>query len=316
MATVYAENVLSAKYSDEFRKGPVAYLSKGVWNPLGAVFAVCCVGASFGMGGMVQVNTFAESLAGCLPVNRLLLAAACFLLIFAIVNGGAQRIGTAAQLMLPAASLAYAAACITVILLRRDALPEVIRRIFSEALDLRPAAGGVLGYALSVGIRRGVFSNEAGLGSSPILHTAAGETSGHTQGMWAMFEVFFDTMICCTLTAVTVLCGTDGTVTGALGLIPHLPAELFVTAELGLFALCTVIGWYYCGEAAFLYLTKGRAGRLYCVLYSAAAAIGAVTAARSVWAISDIFNGLMALPNLAGLVLLSGQVRCKQPHRD
>lgn len=315
MATVYAENVLSAKYSDDSRRGPMAYLSAGLGSKtLAGAFSFCCVLASFGMGGMVQVNTFAEGLADCFPVNRLLVALICFVLIYSIIRGGAKRIGTAAQYLLPAASAAYAVICIAVLILRHEALPDVICRIFREAFDIRPAAGGFLGYAITVGIRRGVFSNEAGLGSSPILHSAAGKTSGHIQGMWSMFEVFFDTMLCCTLTAVTVLCASEAlSVAEAVAVIPFIPAKAFIAAELGVFALCTVIGWYYCGESAFLYLTGHRYRRIFCLLYAVIAAGGAVFSAGAVWTVSDIFNGLMALPNLTGLLLLSGRVRPNKP---
>lgn len=313
MGTVYAENVLSAKYSDSHRKGPMAYLSAGLGcSGLAAAFAVCCVLASFGMGGMVQVNTFAEGLSDCLPVSRIIVAAICFALIYAIIRGGARSIGTAAQYLLPIASLAYALVCAAVLIIHRGQLPSVFSRIFSEAFNFRSAGGGLLGYAVSTGIRRGVFSNEAGLGSSPILHTAAGDTSGHVQGLWAMFEVFFDTILCCTLTAVTVLCASESlSVAEALSAVKGLPVSPFLAAELGLFALCTVIGWYYCGESAFLYLTGQRYRGVFCLLYALAAASGAIFSAELVWTVSDIFNGLMAFPNLTGLLLLNKKIRIK-----
>lgn len=313
MGIVYAENVLSAKYSDEELKGPMAYLTNGLGCPsLGSIFAVFCVLASFGMGGMVQVNTFTEALDVCTDFSKPITALILFALIWLIIRGGAERIGTAAQYLLPIASVAYAAVCIAVMCIFRERLPEIFRSIFSEAFNFNSAAGGVFGYAVSVGIRRGIFSNEAGLGSSPILHSAAADMSPHTQGLWSMFEVFFDTILCCTLTALTVLCGSENfsaaeAVSAVLGKL----GQPFITTELGIFALCTVIGWYYCGMTAFSHLSKGRHIGVFAVLYALAAASGALFAAEELWTLSDIFNGLMAIPNLLGLLLLLKQYRTK-----
>lgn len=316
MAVVYAENILSAKYSDDTAKGPMAYLSRGLKCPaLAYAFAVFCVLASFGMGGMVQVNTFTESLSECCGFNKITAFVIIFIIIYIVTSGGAERIGNTAQYLLPAASAAYTVICIAVLFIFRENIISVIKNIFTEAFDFRSAVGGFSGYAVSVGIRRGIFSNEAGLGSSPVLHSAAGETSAHSQGMWSMFEVFFDTMICCTLTAVTVLCSSGSlsiseTFSSALGNL----STPFITAELGIFAFCTVTGWYYCGETAFRYIIrKETAGKIFCIIYGLAAASGAVFTAESVWTVSDIFNGLMAVPNLLGLLLLMNKVGKNKP---
>lgn len=316
MSIVYAENILSAKYSDDFTKGSMAYLSKGLkCPPLAYAFAVFCILASFGMGGMVQVNTFTESLAGCCNFNSIIAFVIIFIVIYIVTSGGAERIGTSAQYLLPFASVAYTVICTIVLCIFRENIISVIKNIFTEAFSFKSAAGGFSGYAVSVGIRRGIFSNEAGLGSSPILHSAAGETSAHTQGMWSMFEVFFDTMICCTLTAVTVLCASDSfsiteTFSSALGNF-SIP---FITVELGIFAFCTVIGWYYCGETAFRYITgKSSENKIFCIIYALAASSGAIFTAKSVWTVSDIFNGLMAIPNLIGILLLMNKVKKNKP---
>lgn len=306
MALVYAENKLSATYSDSKVRGPMAYLSRGVGSrSLALVFALSCVFASFGMGGMAQVNTFAVNLYDCVGEQRVITAAAVFLLIMAIICGGARRIGTAAQYMLPLAGIAYAAVCIPVIALNRAQLPSVMSDIFGQAFGVKQAAGGIFGQAVAVGIRRGIFSNEAGLGSSPILHSSAeGDMSA-----WSMAEVLADT-VCCTLTAVTVLCSVDTySITDSLTCLLGGGAAPFLTAVNGLFALCTVIGWYYCGECAFLYITRGRARRLFCLIFAAAAASGAIFGAPAVWTLSDVFNGLMAFPNLVGLIMLRKEVR-------
>lgn len=305
MALVYAENKLSAAYSDGNVRGPMAYLSRGLGSrSLALVFALFCVLASFGMGGMSQVNTFALCFYGCVGERRILTAAAVFLLILAIICGGARRIGTAAQYMLPLAGIAYAAVCIPVIAMNREQLPSVISDIFGQAFGVKQAAGGLVGQAVAVGIRRGIFSNEAGLGSSPILHSSA----GGDMSAWSMAEVLADTL-CCTLTAVTVLCACDTySVADSLACLLGGGAFPFLTTVNGLFALCTVIGWYYCGESAFLFITGGRARRLFCLIFAVAAASGAIFAAPAVWTLSDIFNGLMAFPNLIGLIMLRKDV--------
>jgi AGCS family alanine or glycine:cation symporter len=308
MALVYAENSLSARYSDSSARGPMAYLAKGLGSRTAAAFfAVSCVLASFGMGGMAQVNTFAVTLQGCTAANPILTAAAAFLLIWLITGGGASRIGAAAQLMLPLAGAAYAAVCIPVMIMHADRLPGVISDIFAQAAGFRQAAGGLAGQALAVGIRRGIFSNEAGLGSSPVLHSSAcGDMSD--MAVWSMAEVLADT-VCCTLTAMTVLCACDSfSVSDALGCLLRGGTTPFLTAVNGLFALCTIIGWYYCGECAFLSLTGRRFRGLFCLTFAAVSASGAVFGAPAVWTVSDIFNGLMAFPNLLGLILLSKKV--------
>lgn len=310
MATVYAENVLSTKYSDDNAKGSMAYLSKGLdmkW--LAWIFALFCVLASFGMGGMVQVNTFAESLSETCRVNPIIIFAVTFAVIYAITSGGAERIGTSAQYLLPVASVAYAIACVAVLIVFRQNIPHVFGEIFKKAFDFKSVSGGFAGYAISVGIRRGIFSNEAGLGSSPILHSSAGETEPHTQGMWSMFEVFFDTILCCTLTAITLMCATDNfSVTETFSAIMGNFSKPFITAELCIFALCTVIGWYYCGETAFRYIT-GKDNKFFCFVFAVISASGALFSAQSVWTLSDIFNGLMAFPNLIGLLFLTKHVK-------
>lgn len=304
MATVYAENVLSAKYSDENAKGTMAYLSYGLGaKRLAWIFALFCVFASFGMGGMVQINTFAESL----PINPLITFAVTFAVIYAITSGGAERIGTSAQYLLPVASLAYAAGCTAVLIAFRRNIPHVFADIFSQAFDFRSVSGGFAGYAVSVGIRRGIFSNEAGLGSSPILHSSAGDTEPHTQGMWSMFEVFFDTILCCTLTAVTLMSAGSLSVADTFSAVMGNFSQPFVSAELCIFALCTVIGWYYCGETAFRYIT-GKENKIFCFVFALAASSGALFSAQSVWTLSDIFNGLMAFPNLTALLFLMKNV--------
>lgn len=310
MALVYGENVLSAKYEDSELKGPMAYISKGLGMPgLSRIFAFLCVAASLGMGSMVQTGTFYGELKKCCGIPKAIVAAAVFAAVLLIIRGGAKRIGSAAQLLLPVASAAYGIVCIAVIVSHRSSLPEVFGGIFREAFTFRSAAGGFAGYAVSVGIRRGIFSNEAGLGSSPLLHSTAEGASPETRGTWAMLEVFLDTMVCCTLTALAVMCvSPDFSVSEAVSSVLGEYSPVFLAAELGLFALCTVIGWYYCGASCFSYLTGGRFCGVFCMVYAAAAALGILASLDSLWTLSDIFNGLMAFPNLLAILLLMKKI--------
>ncbi len=309
MALVYAENKLSAIYSDNILKGPAAYLSRGLGSPLLAgIFTFSSILAAVGMGGMSQANTFYRSLSEYRTIPPVIIFTFIFLTVLFITSGSAKRIGIAAQYMLPLASAAYGAVCVTVILLHFSAVPDTLRKIVSEALGIRQFAGGFAGSTLAVGIRRGVFSNEAGLGSSPLLHSSGDNKTDFAA--WSMFEVFFDTMVCCTLTALTVLTAShDTTVDSAIATLIGDRSECFLAIINGLFALCTIIGWYYCGEKSFLHITQGRSRYIFYFAFSLLCAVGAVINAETVWIISDIFNALMAVPNLIGLLFLMNKVR-------
>ncbi|SFX53657.1 sodium:alanine symporter family protein [Ruminococcus sp. XPD3002] len=315
MAVVYAENVLSCRFSKGRYKGPMAYLALGAESPAAAaLFAVFCCLAALGMGGMVQVSSFTEALYTCTDANRYVTAVIVLAIVYAVISGGALRIGRTAQFLVPAATVLYMGVSIAVLVKFGDRLPAVFRSIIEEALGFRQAAGGIAGYgisrAVSVGVRRGVFSNEAGLGSSPLLHSSAEKQEPRLQGMWAMAEVFFDTMVCCTLTAAVILCASDDfTIASAFSHILGNCSEAAVTAELGAYAFCTMIGWYFCGETALHCLFPKADRKAAALVYAVVSALGAVITAENVWLISDIFNGLMAVPNLIGLIVLSGYVK-------
>lgn len=316
MATVYAENSLSAQFTDKKVRGTMAYIEKGLGSKcLAAFFSICCILACFGMGGMVQINALSESVRNCTDIPPFFLSLVLFLLIYAIISGGAKRIGSAAQILLPFATVLYTVLCIFVIAKYSEKLPYVFSQIINEAFGIKQAAGGISGYALSkavsAGIRRGVFSNEAGLGSSPILHSSAENANNSAmQGMSSMLEVFIDTMLCCTLTAVVILCASDdNTVRTAFFHVMGVKTDIFLAVIMSVFALCTVIGWYYCGETAFKYLFKSRKAAIFAFTFSLTASLGAIFKAESIWTISDIFNGLMAFPNLLALLLLFKYVK-------
>ena len=315
MALVYAENSLSVMYSNGISRGPMAYLEKGLGNRVSAcIFATFCILASFGMGGAVQINTFAESLYMCTDINKYIPAVIIFIILFFTIKGGAERIGSLSQILLPTASIAYIVLSVAVIYRFRGNIPEVFRNIFAEAFGTRQISGGIFGFtvseALSAGIRRGIFSNEAGLGSSPILHSSAESDSPHLQGMWSMFEVFFDTFVCCTLTALVILCSApDFSVNTAFSSVTGNKSGIFLTAETAVFSFCTVIGWYYCGETAFIYIFGEKYKKIMCIVFAVISASGALLKLETVWTLSDIFNGLMAFPNLLGLILLMNKVK-------
>ena len=310
MAVVYAENSLSAKYSSKSICGPMAYIRYGVGSKkLSIFFALCCMLASFGMGGMVQISEMADNIGRCADIPMYIMFAVLFIVIFFTVCGDARRISAAAQLLLPLAAIAYAFICIYAIIRSERSITEVICDIFSEAFGLKQVIGGVSGYsiskAVSIGIRRGVFSNEAGLGSSPILHSSAENyKSAQVQGMCSMLEVFTDTFLCCTLTAVTVLCtGKDHTIYSAFESVSGEMTDLILAVIMSVFAFCTVIGWSYCGKTAFRYIF-GEKSTVFCVIFSAAAASGTVFKSEELWTLSDIFNGLMAFANIFALLYL------------
>lgn len=316
MATVYAENSLSAQFTDKKVRGTMAYIEKGLGSKcLAAFFSICCILACFGMGGMVQINALSESVRNCTDIPPFFLSLVLFLLIYAIISGGVKRIGSAAHILLPFATVLYTALCIVSIAKYSEKLPYVFSQIINEAFGIKQAAGGISGYALSkavsAGIRRGVFSNEAGLGSSPILHSSAENANNSAmQGMSSMLEVFIDTMLCCTLTAIVILCASDdNTVRTAFFHVMGVKTDIFLAVIMSVFALCTVIGWYYCGETAFKYLFKSRKAAIFAFTFSLTASLGAIFKAESIWTISDIFNGLMAFPNLLALLLLFKHVK-------
>lgn len=316
MATVYAENSLSAQFTDKKVRGTMAYIEKGLGSKcLAAFFSICCILACFGMGGMVQINALSESMRNCTDIPPFFLSLVLFLLIYAIISGGAKRIGSAAQILLPFATVLYTVLCIVAIAKYSEKLPYVFSQFINEAFGIKQAAGGISGYALSkavsAGIRRGVFSNEAGLGSSPIIHSSAENANNSVmQGMSSMLEVFIDTMLCCTLTAIVILCTSDdNTVRTAFFHVMGVKTDIFLAVIMSVFALCTVIGWYYCGETAFKYLFKSRKAAIFAFTFSLTASLGVIFKAESIWTISDIFNGLMAFPNLLALLLLFKHVK-------
>lgn len=333
MAAAYAEVFLAIKYrykgpDGEYVCGPFVYLEKGLKSrKLGLLFAFFCVTASFGMGSMVQANSISESFSYVFSIPPVLCGIIVSFLSMAVVMGGINRISDTAVKLVPVSAGIYMVLCASVILTFLDQIPGAFFRIMEDAFSFKSAASGAAGYGISravqYGVARGVFSNEAGLGSLAVLHGSAGETTPEEQGLWAVFEVFFDTIISCTMTALVILVVTAGNETTADG--SALMASCFsacfgkaggfLTAmTMALFAFATIIAWFYLGRQAAVYLTEGKRGQklflgFYAFLYLNAVFWGCVAKLTAVWNLSDIFNGLMAVPNLIGILLLSKEVK-------
>ena len=332
MMTVFSENVLGIYYrykntKGEWVGGPMVYIERGLHSKwLGVVYAGFCVLASFGIGNMAQVNSISTALNSTFKLKPLVTGIITAVLVGIIIIGGVKRVGKVTEKIIPFVSLAYILGAILIIVLNYRQLPSTFKGIFAGAFGLNSVTGGISGaivkQALSVGFRRGVFSNEAGLGSSVMVHTASDIKEPVKQGMWAIFEVFVDTIVCCTLTALAVL------TTGALGkvdangqILDGAPlvisafssgfgnyAGIFVSISVMLFAFATLLGWSIYGAKAMEYLFGEKSVIIYKLAFAVMIVVGATTELKLVWGISDTLNGLMAIPNLIGILLLSGTV--------
>ena len=315
MGLIYAENVLSCHYRRSGRTGAAAYLRDGLHSPvLAGCFAVCCVAASFGMGNMTQSHAMAQTLQAAwgipLPVTGMIAA----VLTGAVILGGAKRIGKFAAAAVPAVTAVYLLAAGIVIFRCKDQLGGAFAEIFRGACGMDALTGGISGAAVqrsvTVGVRRGVFSNEAGLGSSGLLHGEADGDDPAFLGACGMLEVFADTFVCCTATALVILCsgaaGADGAalVLQAFRIGIGAAADWLLPPVIAVFALCTLVGWSYCGSSALQSLTGGRYLTAYRLVFCAAVLLGAMLRLEAVWMLADIANACMAYCNLPGILLL------------
>lgn len=314
---IYAENVLACWFRREGLSGAAAYLRFGLGSPvLSKLFCVFTIAAGFGMGCMTQSHAMAQTVQtafGIPPLVSGLLAAG---VTGAVILGGAKRTGRFAAAVMPVLTGVYLIAAGAVIFHSRSHIGESFVEILRSAFGLDAAVGGLTGaavkQAVSVGVRRGVFSNEAGLGSSGLLHSGADCEDPAVMGAIGVIEVIADTFICCTATALAVLTsgsmesGADG---AALVLVAFRiglgkTADWILPPIIALFALCTLIGWSHCGSTALESLGGKRFLTHYRVLFCAAAVIGAVSELEAVWMIADIANACMAYCNLPGILLL------------
>ena len=339
LVTNYSENVLGLYYRKKdaegnFSGGPMYYIENGLgWKPLAKVFALCCTLAAVGM-GMVQVNSISGTVQTAItsdPDQRMMIAwivgIVVFVLTALIVIGGIQRIGKVASLLVPFMVLLFVIMALIILCIHVTAIPAAFALIFKNAFSFKAVGGGLFGYtimmAMRYGFARGIFSNEAGLGSSVIAHSASDTKEPVKQGLWGIFEVFLDTFVVCTLTALTLL------TTGAYDFVNFLSiaadktevarsafAENFgtfgvvvFTTILPLFAFTTVLAWSYYGQKAAEYLFGSKKGGLaFKIIYVLLLIVGAVTSSAFVWALDDMFNAMMAIPNLIGVIGLSGVV--------
>ena len=337
MATKYAEAVCAVTYREVDANGmhvggPMYYLRNGVgafapelgkWLGLG--FAVFGAVAAFGIGNAVQVNSMATALAGSFGVPTWITGLIVAALVGVVIIGGIQRIGEVAGKLVPAMIVLYIAAALIVIIINITAVPAAIALIFTYAFTPAAAAGGFAGAAVAAAVRfgvaRGVFSNESGLGSAAIAHAAAQTNSPVRQGVIAMLGTFIDTLVVCTMTALVILTSGAWTLTGADGggltgvvltsaaFQSSMPGgQYIVTVALAVFAFTTILGWSYYGERCWQYLFSENSLMIYRGLWVLAALIFANVKVSFVWNLSDTLNGLMAVPNLIGLLLLAPMV--------
>lgn len=324
MMIVYAENYFGTIYrirnkNGQWSGGAMNYIAAGTGKKVFAViYAVLSVCASFGMGNMVQTNSIADALYSEYSVPTAITGAAAAFLCGLVILGGIKRISKTTEIIIPLISAAYIIAALAVIIKNRNVLPDTVKLIFSEAFGIRQAAGGISGAlikkAMTTGLKRGVFSNEAGLGTSAMIHTSGNCCDPKTQGIWGIAEVFADTIVCCTITAFMVIGyrikSGDCISGGNMLVINSFESCLnkfsggFVCICIAVFAFATLIGWSHCGESAFCYITKNKYRLLYRFFYCLLAYTGAVMKLETVWTVSDIFNGLMMLPNISALFIL------------
>jgi AGCS family alanine or glycine:cation symporter len=299
------------------RGGAMYTLRKGLGLPwLGVVFAGLVSLAAFGIGNMVQANSVADSLRASFGVSPALTGVVLAALAAAVIVGGIKRIGEVTEIMVPAMALFYLGGALVILLRFASHIPDALGLVFAGAFSGTAATGGFAGstimMALRYGVARGLFSNEAGLGSAPMVHAAAQTDHPVRQGLYGIFEVFVDTILVCTFTGLAILV-TDAWSSGTTGAalagqafsigLPGTWGNIVVTTSLVLFAFSTLIGWSYYGETGIVYLLGARAAVPYRLVWLVFIYLGAVGSLHLVWDIADTLNGLMALPNILTVLL-------------
>lgn len=328
MATKYSEAILSVKYRTtnavgEHSGGPMYYLSRGVrWKPLGralaVMFAACGAVAVLGTGNMVQSNAISDALHQSFEIPKWLSGVSVCFLVALVILGGIRSIGRFTGFFVPLMILVYVGGTGTIIVTHLEAVPAAFASVFHGAFNGTAAAGGFVGVAVAQSIRfgvaRGIFSNESGLGSAGIAAAAAQTRTPARQAIVSMTQTFIDTLVVCTLTGLTILVtgawqsGLNGAPLTQLAFRTGLSGSWggwIVAISLSMFAYSSMLGWCFYGERCVEYLLGRRAVFPYRVLFIVAAFLGTVYSLTFVWTVSDLMNGLMALPNLVGLLLLS-----------
>jgi len=348
MVTKYAEVVLAVKYRErndqgDWVGGPMYYIRNGLgkgFNWLACLFCVLGALAAFGIGNMTQVNTIATSVNTAIdsfggstaaytvslfgqnvPVSSIMIGAVVAMIVGMVLFGGIKRIGAVAETMVPVMAAVYIVASLVVVGFNLDKLGGVFAMIFQGAFNAEAALGGAFGITIMTtiqkGVGRGVFSNEAGLGSAPMAHAASSEKDPVKQGLYGIFEVFMDTIVICTLTAMTLLCGAGDKIVWGQSAGAELISASFssvfgaqvgsilVAVGISLFALSTILSWSLYGTRCCEFLLGGKVARVYQVIFVCVILVGATLKLDLVWNIADTLNGFMAVPNLVALLGLS-----------
>lgn len=325
MATKYAEVVLAVHYRQTDARGeqvggPMFAIRHGLgprWAWLGGLFALFGGLAGFGIGNMVQVNSMADALHDNFGIPDLATGLVSMLLVGMVVLGGIRRIGLAAAALVPAMCVAYVVASVVVLVIFADRIPAAFALVFEHAFNPAAATGGFAGAAVMAAIRygvaRGIFSNEAGLGTAGIVQAAGTTDSAVRSGLIGMLGTFIDTIIICTMTGLVILCsgawtsGAKGAVLSGAAFDAGLPGVggLIAATALTVFAFTTILGWAYIAERCWLYLLGTRVILPFRIVWVLAVPFGAVAGLDFAWLLADMLNGLMAIPNLIALILLS-----------
>lgn len=325
MATKYAEAVLAVKYREvdengNMSGGPMYYISNGLgWKKLGALFAVFAVVASFGIGNMVQANSVADALNHTFSVPTYVTGIILMIFSALVILGGIKAIGRVTSVLVPVMIIFYIVSSIIILVIFAENIPGAFALIFEKAFSPSAASGGFAGasvmLAIRMGVARGVFSNESGLGSSPIAAAAARTKHPVAQALVSMTQTFIDTLVVCTMTGLVLICtgawdvGKNGAaLTNHAFSLGFSAGPVIVAISLALFAYSTILGWCYYGEKAMEYLFGVKSIKPYRYIFILFIGVGAMAKLDIVWLLSDIFNGLMALPNLIGLLGLSSVV--------
>jgi AGCS family alanine or glycine:cation symporter len=321
MATKFAEIVVALHYRERdaagIMRGGAMYTLRRLGLPwLGGIFALLTALAAFGIGNMVQANSVAHSLEATFGFSPPLVGFVLVVLAGAVILGGIRRIAAFAEVLVPFMALLYLGGGLVALALHAGAIPAALRLVMDGAFSGTAAAGGFAGstvaLALRYGIARGLFSNEAGLGSAPLVHAAAITDHPVRQGLYGIFEVFVDTLLICTTTGLVILVtgtwetGETGAALTAKAFESGLPGvwgDILVTSGLVLFAFSTLIGWSYYGETGAVYLLGSRAAVPYRLAWLVFIYLGAVGSLHLVWDIADTLNGLMAIPNLVSVLI-------------
>jgi AGCS family alanine or glycine:cation symporter len=324
MATKFAEVVLALTYRERdaggtYRGGAMYILKNGLGRPwLGTLFALLTALAAFGIGNMVQANSVAASMKASFGIAPAVSGAVIVALTAVVILGGITRIAEVTQYLVPFMCLSYLLGAGVILVTHAGELPAAIQTVVASAFSGHAAVGGFAGagvmQAKRFGIARGLFSNEAGLGSAPMVHATARTDHPVRQGLYGIFEVFVDTVLVCASTGLVVLVtgewskGTTGAALAAKAFQTGLPGawgDVVVTTGILTFAFSTLLGWSFYGETASAYLFGTRSILPYRLAWLVAAYLGATGSLHVVWDVADTFNGLMALPNLVALLILS-----------